>query len=290
MHHLKMNRPINWQFIRRALILMLLVVLVAVIGISQLPPPLLSKLVMGAARTFGPTPAPTPLLPTIDIPVGPQPAGPVGLEEWPQYQGGNYERIGSGFLLKTENAIVGVTTAHSIQIGQPVRLLEHVAFRIPGQDAPVVICDTLYGAPGIPADAQKHTNLSIDYVLLKVETDAVISPELLLEPDPRGLPQPGERVILYSGLGDGQGNPLAIYGTAQAADEQSVWALMDGSFEPGMMSGSPLLSAHTGKVVGMAIAVTPRRQYWLMGFHPINSIVEHVANAADFPLIADYQP
>jgi hypothetical protein len=39
----------------------------------------------------------------------------------------------------------------------------------------------------------------------------------------------------------------------------------------------------------MAIAVTPRRRFWLMGFHPISSIMEHAANADVFPTIADYR-
>ncbi len=46
------------------------------------------------------------------------------------------------------------------------------------------------------------------------------------------------------------------------------------------MSGSPLISAYTGKVVGMAIATAPRRDRYLIGFHPIVSIVDK-ANTAD---------
>ena len=62
------------------------------------------------------------------------------------------------------------------------------------------------------------------------------------------------------------------------------------------MSGSPFVSHHTGQVVGMAIAASPRhlrlippRYRVMVGMHPIGSIVKK-ANAADsFPAIGTYQ-
>ena len=69
-----------------------------------------------------------------------------------------------------------------------------------------------------------------------------------------------------------------------------MWVLMDETFDPGMMSGSPLLSQHTGQVVGMAIAASPRGNRLTIGFHPIGSIVRLAEGAATFPALAGYRP
>jgi hypothetical protein len=61
---------------------------------------------------------------------------------------------------------------------------------------------------------------------------------------------------------------------------------MDKFFNPGGMSGSPLVSQHTGQVVGMAIAVSPRPNRLLLGVHPIGSIMQLAESAAEFPKIS----
>jgi hypothetical protein len=129
--------------------------------------------------------------------------------------------------------------------------------------------------------------MSVDFVLLK--TDGNIDSNLVLTPDPRGAPQPGERVSLYSGLGDGTGGLRILEGTVQSVEPTAVWVLMDPSEYPGGMSGSPLLSQHTGQVIGMAIATAPRGGRHRIGFHPIGSIVAQAESAVNFPMIADYQ-
>ena len=73
------------------------------------------------------------------------------------------------------------------------------------------------------------------------------------------------------------------------ANATTIWALMDEQFEPGQMSGSPLLSQHTGQVVGMTVAAAFRRGHTLLGFHPIGSIVRHAQAADAFPKILDYK-
>ena len=78
-------------------------------------------------------------------------------------------------------------------------------------------------------------------------------------------------------------------GTVQSADATGIWVLMDETFDAGRMSGSPLVSWHTGLVVGMAIAVVPRADRIEIGFHPIGHIVQMAEAAREFPKIADYQ-
>jgi hypothetical protein len=80
-----------------------------------------------------------------------------------------------------------------------------------------------------------------------------------------------------------------LQGTVLSADEKSVFVLMDDWFNPGLMSGSPLLSQHTGQVVGMTIAAQQRGNRILLGFHPIGSIIKLAESAAEFPKIADYR-
>jgi hypothetical protein len=109
-----------------------------------------------------------------------------------------------------------------------------------------------------------------------------VDPALLLEPDSRGEPQPGERVSLFSGVAG-----RILQGTVQSASDAAVWVLMDDWFDPSLMSGSPFVSQHTGNVVGMAASVSPRRFRLLLGAHPIGSIVRLAESATEFPRIVE---
>jgi len=230
-----------------------------------------------------PLAGPIPPPPTILAPRGELPAGPAGLEEWVQVQGGSYTLAGSGFLMALEDGqVVGVTTAHSVPFGDPARPVERIALRVADQAAFVAEFDTLWGRPGRPLTGD---DMTVDYVLMKV--DQPVDAGLVLTPDPRGAPQPGERVALFSGLGDGHGGRRILGGTVQSASDTAVWVVMDGWFSPGLMSGSPLVSRHTGQVVGMAIAVNPRRYRLALGIHPIGSIVRLAESATEFPKIRE---
>ena len=237
-----------------------------------------------ARGMIGPPPGPTPPPPTILAPRGELPAGPVGLQELVMVRGEEYRVAGSGFLLRLDSGdVVGVTTAHSVPLGDPDRPIERIALRVAGQEELLAEFDTLRGQPGHP---RTGGDMTVDYVLL--HGDPVVDPDLVLTPDPRGVPQPGERVSLCSGQGDG-GGPRVLEGTVQSVGDTAVWVLMDGLFNPGLMSGSPVLSGHTGQVVGMAIATSPRRGQLLIGLHPIGSIVRLTGSATKYPRMAEFQ-
>jgi len=267
----------NTKFLARALIVILALTAIILTVISLLLPRIRPR-----GPSFGPTPQP----PIILAAYGELPSGVVGLEEWTHTQGQAYELSGSGFFLRVSQAeIVGVTTAHSVwMLGTPNNSLERIAFHIAGQDNYLAEFDTLYGPPGTPL---KGLELARDYVLLKLNQP--IDESLALTPDPRGAPQPGERVSLFSGLGDGQGGRRELAGTVQSVEMQGIWVVMDDSFDPGRMSGSPLISQHTGQVVGMAIAATYQGDRLYIGFHPIGNIVRIAAAANQFPKIAEYR-
>jgi hypothetical protein len=281
------KRPaLNTRFIVRGLIIALGLIILALVGVAFLPPETLGRLVY-FWQANQPAPAAPPAL-ALTVPSGTLPAGPVGLLESARYTGGQMHAVGSGFLLQLEGGpIIGVTTAHSVGLlGSPPNALQAIAFSVAGRSDLLVTFDRLYGPPGVPRD---NENLLVDYVLLKLPDPApALDAQLVLAPDPRVAPQPGERVVLFSGLGDGQGAPRPLRGAVLSVDALGVWVVMDEAFDAGGMSGSPLISEHTGRVVGMAMAVMYRRGHTLVGFHPIGSLVAHAQAAAAFPLIAEF--
>ncbi len=281
-------RPVNTRFVVRGLIVALVVIIVILVAASFLPPQVFARLAYYYQISLPPPPTPPP--PTLMAPRGALPSGPVGLVEKVQLSGGQLSAAGSGFLLRLEGGpVIGVTTAHSMGglLGSPPYLLQKVAFSVSGQPDVVVTFDRLYGPPGVPFSNQ---NLAADYVLLKLPDPApAFDGGLALAPDPRGAPEPGEQVVLFSGLGDGQGNARPLRGSVLSVEAQALWVVMDEAFDAGGMSGSPLLSEHTGQVVGMAMAVMYRRGHTMIGFHPIGSLVQHAQAATAFPLISEYR-
>ena len=213
-----------------------------------------------APRLFVPRLPPLPPPPVITAPRGEPPTDVVAFEE---RVGGSL--AGSGFLLELPNGdVIGVTTAHSLGEGRFAPL----AFVVAGRGDVVATFRTLYAPLGLP---QTDSNLTIDYVLMK--PDAPPDPTLVLRPDPRGGPQPGERVSLYSGLGDGQGGPRILHGTVEWVDAGGAWMRMDELFDPGLMSGSPMISQHTGRVVGVVIVMSWVPGTLRIGINPIGEIV-----------------
>ncbi|MCA1789081.1 MAG: hypothetical protein LC667_04245 [Thioalkalivibrio sp.] len=104
--------------------------------------------------------------------------------------------------------------------------------------------------------------------------DAAPDPSIVLQPDPRGSPQLGERVSLYSGLGDGNAIQRVFEGTVERITPGGVWIRMDESFEPGLLSGSPVLSQHTAKVVGVTTAALVAPGPLRIGISPIRIAVD----------------
>lgn len=232
---------------------------------------------------FGKPLDPTPPPPTFQVSPGAMPGGPAGLQEWAQYQDQAYQLVGSGFLFTlADGEIVGATTAHSISFNNSDHPLQRIALRVAGSARVVGEFDTIIGQPGKPL---RPENLTLDYLLLK--SSPSLRYDTVLTPDPRGAPQPGERVSLYSGVdNDGQGSHT-FTGTVQSVDDKAIWVLMDRWFNPSRMSGSPLVSQYTGKVVGMVLAGSPRRNRLLLGAHPIGSLVHLAESATEFPKMVD---
>jgi hypothetical protein len=162
---------------------------------------------------------PAPQSGTITAPDGEIPSAPVGMEEWAKYQEEEIQLVGSGFFLSlSDGEIIAVTTAHSLTLGNAERPLEHITFGIAGESEYLAEMDTLFGDPGKP---RLGRDMTVDYVLLKVEDR--LDPIHVLQPDPRAEPEEGERLILFSGLGDADGQPLQFHGTVHTVNKHGIW-------------------------------------------------------------------
>lgn len=222
-------------------------------------------LVIGPSRLLPPLPP----SPTITAARGEMPAGVVAFEQRIQTEDG-YQTVGAGFLLRLPNAdVIGVTTKHST--GD--RPFVPTVFTIADRDATVATFTKLYAPIGHPF---ANGDLTTDYILMR--PDAPPDPAIVLLPDPRSAPQPGERVSLFSGRGDGQGGQRILSGTVESAFPASAWIRIDGIFDPRGMSGSPVISQHTGQVVGMIVAASPRIGTIVIGIDPIGSIIDKAAS------------
>lgn len=261
----------------------LLIIVLIIVLILPMFPDALGVVAMGV-RVFTPAPA-TPPPPSISAPRGDLPDGIAGLQQW-QQNGDVFEAdLSSGFLLDIGGEVIGVTTAHgTYDRPDPYPTMARMGLGINGADQPVVESDTYYGHPGSP---RTGTDTTVDYVLLKLDA---ADPELALTADPRGEPLPGERVVLYSGVGDQQGGVVTWSGTVLSVAPTGIRLVMDQStLFPGGMSGSPVFSEHTGQVIGMLIAGSMQGSRWVLDVHPIWHLVEVAESATEFPTMLGYE-
>ncbi|MFQ5942683.1 MAG: hypothetical protein ACE5JF_03925 [Anaerolineales bacterium] len=257
----------NWKFVFRGTLLALFTLAVlGFVGYRSLPR-LLPSIPFG----------PTPRSPAITALRGNMPVGWPGLEARAIYDRSESVLVGSGFIFQLPTGgKVATVAAHSFDLAGALQSVQL------GSEASSIELRVLHGMPGEPRGLSM--NLSNDYVLFAVQDQdpAVV----ILEPDERAFPQPGERVVLYPGFGAEDGER---WGTILESDKNGAWAVMDEAFEPGLMSGSPFVSSHTGRVVGMAVAGGLREGHTVIGMHPIGSLVDKALGAVDFIPLAEYE-
>jgi hypothetical protein len=257
----------NWKFVFRGMLFALIALAVlGYAGYRSLP-----RVFPGVP--YGPTPRP----PAITALRGNMPTGWPGLAAHATYTGSEPRPSGSGFIFRLPaGGTVAAAAAHSFDLTGE---LQTVDFRL---DESSIELDMLHGIPGEPRTISM--NLTNDYVLFSIQGQN--PPGEVLEPDDRGFPQPGERIVLYPGVGAENGER---WGTILESDRNGAWAVMDEAFEPGLMSGSPVVSFHTGRVVGMALAAGMREGHTIIGMHPIGSLVEKELEAVDLIPLSEYE-
>ncbi|MFQ5921641.1 MAG: hypothetical protein ACE5M4_02255 [Anaerolineales bacterium] len=257
----------NWKFVFRGTALALSALVVLVFAAYRSLPRLLTYV------PYGPTPRP----PAITALRGNMPVGWPGREAYATYEGSEPVPVGSGFIFRLPSGgTVAAAAAHSFNLAGGLQSV------LLGADDSAIALDVLHGMPGEPRTLSM--NLTNDYVLFAVQEQNPSA--AILEPDDRGFPQPGERIVLYPGFGAENGER---WGTVLESDRNGAWAVMDEAFEPGMMSGSPIVSLHTGRVVGMALAAGLREGHTVIGMHPIGSLVEKGLEAVELIPISEYE-
>jgi hypothetical protein len=198
------------------------------------------------------------------------------------YRGQSPALAGSAFLFSLgDGLVVAATAAHMFALETG---LEAIALSLPGEPVPLLEINMLRGEPGRPR--LLGANLTGDYLLLQVETAVPL--ELVLTPDDRGEPQPGERVAIFAGVAESAADRTPLEGTILKVNRDGAWAVMDDAFEPGLMSGSPIVSLYTGDVVGMALVAGVREGHTVIGMHPIRSLADKALDAAGLTNLADY--
>jgi hypothetical protein len=252
-----------WRAFLRGVIVFLGVVLFLVLFLG-LNPTLLRALILSlhpAGVVEIPNPAPAPLPPQIDVPRGKIPSGYLA------YSGATSSgSFGCSFLLELEDGQrVGVGAAHATPLLAPGAAAE---FRAPGD----LLAARLQGQVA-RGSAFAGSEFRTDYVLwLVVDVTGVGQ---LLHPDPRGQAQPGEAIVVFALAGDGAGASVRHTGVVMRTAAQATWIQLDESFNPRGYSGCPVVSAYTGRLVGMAVAGEDKPPV-VMGLHPVGSLVEKV--------------
>ena len=201
---------------------------------------------------------PTPPIPTINVPRGNIPDGYLALNG--SAAAGPF---GCGFLLElADGRRVGVSAAHATQ---PLSPQQPAEFHFPDGE----LAAALTGQIGI-GQTFIQERFDMDYALWGSRANPAVP---LLEPDPRGGAQPGERIWVF-GLGEnGSGVSIRWPGTVMSSSAQAAWLRMDDSFDPRGYSGCPAVSQYTGRLVGMAVA-GEQRAATVIGLHPVGSLVE----------------
>jgi len=177
----------------------------------------------------------------------------------------------SGFFLQVGEGIYASTAAHSLIDFWGRGMPKMIPVTLPGDSSPVFQIKTAGGAWGRPRWGR---DLRVDYALFVV--NQAVDPAWVLQPDARGQAEPGERVWLHSGAGDGA---EVFGGVVYNVSARAVWVVMDEKFSPWGMSGSPFISAETAHVVGMAIVTGQQDGRLVIGMHPIGSLVKKIKAA-----------
>lgn len=254
-------RPrLGWLAFLRVLIVFLLVILAAAVYISQntavVRRLLLALPINGVVEIpdFGPPPP----LPAIDVPRGLAPNGQMAL--WGETKIGPF---GCGFLMRLpDGRRLGVSSGHSTQL-----LPASLPGRFTNPDGTLAV--NLAGQLRIGSPFMRE-QFSLDYAFWSLK-DATAE-EDFLTPDPRGAPLPGERVWLYT-LSSGRGGAGRRAGVVMLIKPEAIWVRLDEGFDPHGSSGCPVVSQHTGQLVGMVVAGENLPPV-VMGLHPVGSLLE----------------
>jgi hypothetical protein len=201
---------------------------------------------------------PLPPEPVIDAPAG---QAPVGYLAFSTEAGGL--GYACGFMVELEGGQrVGFSAAHAghaLKPGVPGQFLSPGGVLMANLTGQIARGHTFYNA-----------HFSQDYIIWKVADELLAGH--FLQPDPRGQAQVGERVLVFGRYENGQDGSRSWPAVVTGSSAEATWIQLEDSFYPGGFSGCPVVSTHTGRVIGMAVAGADRPPV-VMGLHPIGSLV-----------------
>lgn len=186
------------------------------------------------------------------------------------YNGGTFS---CGFLLDLEDGRwVAVNAAHSIPHLSPQTPAE--LWTPDGKRAALLKGQIAYG------QIFSQNRFSMDYVLWTVAEDTPL--DYFLKPDSRQQVEPGERVWVYSLRDNGAGGAKLWPGAVMSAAPDAIWIQLEDSFNPAGLSGCPVISQYTGRVLGMAVSGANQLPV-VLGLHPMASLLEKAQAALPKP-------
>lgn len=217
-------------------------------------------------------------------PTAPRPAGKILFQPYFYYEFTEPKGEGTGFIIRTDDDRLAAVTCANILKLDGSRLTGVRGLSI-GDWTPLVSMQQSWGKPGSPGTMGQVRDMRNDYLIMPVE--ASLSPDSILELDDRAGPTIGE----------------PIWFPARMESEPRGYELRDGFVEdvkPGYIrvklnkpmtlmvhNGSPIISATTGKVIGLLAQGEKIQQRSVLWLCPASSLRNAIKTAEDFPMLKD---
>jgi hypothetical protein len=196
----------------------------------------------------------------------------------PRYQvGRDVVSSGTAFFLAapTEEGAVGVTSAHTFQLGKLTRASE-VSFETGRTRKRVSVSSRLLAPPGKPFLSAKEGSLREDFMVFALDTKPSGARVLQADTDPIQSVR-GSRVRILGIPGGMPADEDDIFGTVRAAEEGRIEVRLDVPADLRGWGGAPVLRFPGDTVIGILQAQWPDDEAQgtqRLGISPIGAVVE----------------
>ncbi len=209
--------------------------------------------------------------------------GPIVYQPYFVWQGGEETAQGTGFFVRSPDGhLLGITSSHFLDFDGPAMLSSHWLSVDESEFHPVASFYFTYGKPG-PVSQQGSP--SKDYMIFLAEEESQItntkSDELsTLELDTRAEgPEIGEVVWLPNKNPNKSIGYSIVTGTVTGVTKTQIKVELDRTIKLQSQSGSPFISAKTGKVIGTLSTAMHLRDSLQLFLCPANSIDNEIQSA-----------
>ncbi len=218
-------------------------------------------------------------------PTAPRPMGKLLFQPYAYYEFKEpLASPGTGFFLRTADGRVAAVTAANVFRFDGPRLTGVHGLSI-GDWTPIVTLQQSWGEPGSPSIEAPTWDMRNDYLIMPV--DAVLPPDSILELDERTAPKDGEPIWFpYKMASEPRGYELRD-GYVEETLPGHIRVKMNRPMTLESHNGSPIISATTGKVIGLIARSGKVRQesvFWLCRASSLRNAIE---TAEKFPRLQD---